>query len=122
MADNEKPSFIVNGKTYEFPESLTMGEMCDAELHFGVEFGNNRTSGMRMIAAMLWIAVTRKDPSVTVDDIRALPPEVFESFKGLEDDAGPPEDKPDRNDSSGGTSNGTGDDRDVTLEATGTPV
>jgi hypothetical protein len=120
MADNKKPSFVVNGQIYEFPESLTMGEMCDAELHFGVEFGNNRTSGIRMIAAMLWIAVSRVDPTVTVEDIRALPPEVFESFSNLEDDAGPPDleqserlnetEQQNKNGHSGSGLNGIGED------------
>jgi hypothetical protein len=70
--------FRVNGKDYPAPTSFTVGEMCDAERYFGVEFGSEiGNSSMRMAAAMLWIAIRRDDPTVTVDDIRNLPPEVF---------------------------------------------
>jgi hypothetical protein len=41
-----------------------------------------------MAAALLWVAISRQDSSVTIDDIRALPPDVF---KTTEDDAGPPD-------------------------------
>ena len=87
--------FIVNGKEYLFPTDLTLGEMCDAETYFNVEFGNNETSGMRMAAALLWIAIKRSpdplDASVTVEDIRALPPEVFTRFEKEQGDASPPD-------------------------------
>ena len=92
-----------------------MGEMCDAEENFGVEFGNDRTSGVRMVAAMLWIAISRVDPTITVEDIRALPPEVFETFAGMEDDAGPPDVKQNStNGAFGSGSSTTGDDPDET--------
>lgn len=122
MPDDKKPSFEVNGVTYEFPESLSMGEMCDAELYFGVEFGSKRTSGIRMVAAMLYTAIHRVDQTVTVEDIRALPAEVFETFANVEDDAGPPEPTLSANGSSGGDSSDSGDDQEETLEATGDPI
>jgi hypothetical protein len=119
MADKQKPSFIVNGVTYVFPEALDMGEMCDAEESFGVEFGNNRTSGIRMVAAMMWIAIKRVDPTITVEDIRALPPEVFEGFTNVEDDAGPPDVTPSSNGHSGSDLSIIGDVQVETPEATG---
>jgi hypothetical protein len=91
MAEETKPAFVVNGKSYEVPEDLTLGEMCDAERYFGVEFGtaDSGSSNVRMAAALLWISVKRQDDSVTIDDIRALPPDVFKI--SAEDDAGPPD-------------------------------
>lgn len=86
----ETGSFKVHGREYNLPTDLTMGEMCDAEKEFGVEFGNTERSGVRMASAMMWIAIRRVDPSVTVDDIRSLPIDVFESMEAGAD-AGPPE-------------------------------
>ena len=80
--------FQVNGKEYPIPADLTLGEMCDAERYFGVEFGENATSGVRMASALLWITIRRDDPTVTVDDIRNLPMDVFADITG--GDAGPP--------------------------------
>lgn len=93
MTDETTPMFRVNGKDYPMPSDLTLGEMCDAEQFFGVEFGSQATSGVRMAAALLWIAIKREDESVTVADIRELPPEVFATL--TESDASPPEPKPD---------------------------
>ncbi len=86
MAD--EPRFVLNGKEYPIPDSFTIGEMCDAERYFGVEFGENSTVGARMMAAMMWIAVRREDKTVTVDDIRNLPADAFQAVEG---DARPPE-------------------------------
>ena len=80
--------FRVDGREYEIPGDLTLGEMCDAEQFFGVEFGQAATSGMRMAAALLYIAIRRVDPSVTVEDVRNLPPEVFANMD--DGDAVPP--------------------------------
>lgn len=116
-------AFRVNGVDYEIPSDLTLGEMCDAEKFFGVEFGNNETSGVRMAAAMLWIAIARVDKTVTVADVRALPPDVFESFNAAGDDVPPPS-AADASDSAaitGGDLNNGGDGQDGTLEVTGAP-
>ena len=86
----EVPKFVVNGVEYPVPEALTLGEMCDAEQQFGVEWGEVKTSGIRMAAALLWVAVHRVDESVTVADIKALPAEVFAAVKDTSD-AFPPE-------------------------------
>jgi hypothetical protein len=113
MAEPAKPAFVVNGKEYDVPEDLTLGEMCDAERYFGVEFGTTtaNTSTVRMAAALLWVAVKRQDDTVTIDDIRALPPDVFKVAEG---DAGPPAlsvvEPNDSNATSGNGSNGGGGD------------
>jgi hypothetical protein len=110
MAD-EQVRFRVNGKDYPMPTELSLGEMCDAERFFGVEFGNNASSGIRMAAAMLWIAIKRVDPDVTVDDIRELPTDVFEGF-GEVDESPPVSDaeETDTSGSSGDDSRNGGDD------------
>jgi hypothetical protein len=87
MAD--EPRFVLNGKEYPVPDSFTIGEMCDAERYFGVEFGESATVGARMMAAMMWIAVRREDPTVTVNDIRDLPADAFQAVEA--GDARPPE-------------------------------
>jgi hypothetical protein len=103
MAEDDNVMFRVNGKEYPMPTSFTIGEMCDAERFFGVEFGAEAAgSSIRMAAALLWIAVHREDPTITVENIRSLPPEVFTAV-GAEDDARPPEPTLE-NDGSNGTS------------------
>lgn len=114
--------FNVNGRDYDVPTDLTLGEMCDAERFFGVEFGNNETSGVRMAAALLWVAVSRVDKTVTVADIRALDPEVFTSLGG--GDALPPASGAAESaspETSGDASSSAGDVPAETHGATGTP-
>lgn len=83
----------VNGIEYPFPpEDVTLGEMCDAEQFFGVDFNSGTQTGMRMTAALLWISIRRLDPTVTVDDVRELPPDIFQQLGG---DADPPAEKND---------------------------
>jgi hypothetical protein len=124
MAEETKPAFVVNGKTYPVPDDLTLGEMCDAERFFGVEFGAAQDrSSVRLAAALLWIAVRRHDNSVTVDDIRALPPDVFTAATA--DDAGPPAPTTDApsgsNETSGDDSRNGGGDPAAIPEPTGAP-
>ena len=119
-----EPAFEVNGRRYPVPTNLTLGEMCDAEQFFGVEFGENATAGVRMAAAMVWIAVRRVDASVTVDDIRDLPPDVFESVES--DDARPPDEATAVATSSSGSTSGDGsvttsDDRETIPAISGVP-
>jgi hypothetical protein len=105
MTEEKKPSFVVNGQEYEVPTDLTLGEMCDAERYFGVEFGTDgNSSNVRMAAALLWVAVKRQNDTVTIDDIRALPPEVFKTAG--EDDASPPPPPEEKPNGSSGTSGG----------------
>ncbi len=115
-------SFKVWGKDYNLPTDLTMGEMCDAEREFGVEFSNVERSGVRMAAAMMWIAIRRVDPKVDVEDIRLLPIDVFEGFIE-EDDALPPVNGStlESSGSSGETSSENGGNQDSFLEPTGVP-
>jgi hypothetical protein len=102
MAVDDQPRFRVNGRDYLVPTTFTVGEMCDAERYFGVEFGSDAAgSSMRMAAAMLWIAVRREDPTVTVDDIRNLPPDVFAAV-GEEGPRPPETPEPNANNGSSG--------------------
>jgi len=110
----EPGSFKVHGKEYNLPTDLTTGEMCDAETEFGVEFGNTQSSGVRMAAAMIWLAIRRVDPKVTVEDIRSLPIDVFESFMG-EDDPAPLDPSTSSTSTTSGSDskmNGAGQDKD----------
>jgi hypothetical protein len=50
---------------------------------------------------MLWIAVRREDPTVTVDDIRNLPPDVFAAV-GEEEPRPPETPEPNANNGSSG--------------------
>jgi hypothetical protein len=125
MAEETKPAFVVNGKTYPVPDQLTLGEMCDAERYFGVEFGTVATgaSSVRLAAALLWIAVRRQEDTVTIEDIRALPPDVFTN--AMADDAGPPAPPADApsgsSETSGDDSRNGGGDPAAIPEPTGQP-
>jgi hypothetical protein len=91
--DDGQQVIRVNNKEYAFPPSdLTLGEMCDAEQYFGVDFNAGSQSGMRMTAALLWIAIRRQDKTVTVDDVRDLDPQVFAELAG--DNGNPPTSEP----------------------------
>jgi hypothetical protein len=109
MPEPPQPAvFRVNGKDYEIPTSFNIGEMCDAERYFGVEFGSeDATPGIRMAAAMLWIAIRRVDSTVSVDDIRSLPPSVFESLNGA-GAARPPQNSADASSSNGASGEPSG--------------
>ena len=130
MAENEPLLFKVNGRDYPMPTSFTVGEMCDAERYFGVEFGGE-TGGtsMRMVAAMLWIAIRREHPNESptelINQVRDLPPEVFTVLtEPAEADAGPPE--PDfassEKNGSSGEATGGGSPQEVVQSITGTPA
>lgn len=123
MAD-EPLSFKVNGHEYPMPTDLTLGEMCDAERFFGVAFGSDEQAGMRMAAALLWIAIRRVDATVTVDDVRGLPADVFAEFAKDEAATVPPENAADangRSERSGGNSSTDSDSPDAVLVPTGPP-
>jgi hypothetical protein len=61
---------------------------------------------------MLWIAVHREDPTITVENIRSLPPEVFTAVGG--DDARPPDEPTlESSGSNGGSGDATGSGSDA---------
>jgi hypothetical protein len=114
----------VNGKEYPWATEFDLGEMCDAERFFGVEFGENGTSGIRSATATLWISIRRMDPTVTVEDVRALPPEIFDAFLEAEvkDESPPPADAGSGvSDKTGEPSPPGGDGQDRSLRAIGGP-
>lgn len=79
----------VNNREIPFPpEELNMGEMADAENYFAVDWTNPERSGMRLAAALLYIAIRRVDPTVTVDDVRRLDPNILQQIAG--GDVNPP--------------------------------
>jgi hypothetical protein len=85
----------VNGRRYTVPTTLTLGEACDVEAEVGA---NHDPKGPRMMAALVWIAMRRHDPTVTFEEVRELDiteiraeaDEEPEASEESEDDAGPP--------------------------------
>ncbi len=100
-------SFKVWGKDYNLVKP-DMGEMADAELEFQVDFKNPDRSSIRFILAMIWISIKRVDPTVSVEDIRRLPSEVFENMFDEVDDASPPEQTPENSNSTTVSSSANG--------------
>jgi hypothetical protein len=114
-------SFTINGKAYSLPTEFTLGEMCDAERFFGVEIGNPTSSGARLAAAVIWIAVKRDDPSVTPEDIRDLPLDVLESL-AVGDDTNPPAaDSSEQSELSGNGSSSISESQGETRNGAGDP-
>lgn len=70
-------TFRLEGREYEIPERFTLGEMSDMERYFGVQFGDDMPVGISATAAVLWIAIRRVDPTVTLEDIRGMDMEVL---------------------------------------------
>jgi hypothetical protein len=69
MADEAK--IIVNGKEYPLPTSYTLGEEADMEKITGQGYDLSKGGALGLLAIM-YVAIHRADPSVTVDDIRGL--------------------------------------------------
>jgi hypothetical protein len=109
----------VNSREILFPPAqLTMGEMCDAEDLFGVDWMHPERSGMRITIALLFIAIRRVDATVTPGDVRDLDPTILEQLTG--GDASPPVEtdmRPLSDDASTAASDGS----DNGQQATGSP-
>ncbi len=114
-------SFTVYGKEYSIPEDFNIGEICDAEEQFGVVLGDSTKLGVRAAAAMMWIAIRRQDPTVTVEDIKAMPLDIFQSV--ITEDEESPLGQPtvESSTSSGGSSTLNGETSDTDPVATGVP-
>jgi hypothetical protein len=61
----------VNGKEYPLPTSYTLGEEADMERITGQGYDLSKGGALGLLAIM-YVAIHRADPSVTVDDIRSL--------------------------------------------------
>lgn len=75
----------VNGKLYELPKKLTLGQAADIEQASGVAFGS--VGGVHALISLLWISMRREDPNVTLADVQALD---FDEIEIGEDEASPP--------------------------------
>jgi hypothetical protein len=75
MSDEAK--IIVNGKEYPLPTSYTLGEEADMERITGQGYDLSKGGALGLLAIM-YVAIHRADPSVTVDDIRALSPDELD--------------------------------------------
>lgn len=62
---------IVRGVSYEIPDKLTLGETCDIESVTGTD-GTSEAGRLRRTAAMVWVAMRRREPATTWAQIRAL--------------------------------------------------
>lgn len=112
------------------PGDFTLGELCDCEIHFGASFGD-ASMDARKLASVLYISVRRVDATVSVDDVRGLTGSQLEKVgeqlaKWQEDDAGPPDSKPESvgdanasNGSSGDSSTSASVEQDDDLSRTG---
>lgn len=71
MAEEEAPKIIVNGTEYPLPTSYTLGEEADMEKITGQGYDLSQGGPLGLLAIM-YVAIHRADPKVTVDDIRNL--------------------------------------------------
>ena len=109
------PGLKIDGRFYEFPSSYTLGEARVLKQLTGLtlaEFGRaleipdedaepdkdgNKPSKVLSdpdyLTFLIWVAIHRENPKVTVEDVERLDLNVaFEGFTGPDkDDAGPPE-------------------------------
>ena len=113
MAEQES-KLVVAGQEYPVPDSFTLGELADMEkiTGQGYDLGKGGTLGT---LALIYVAVKRKDPTVSIDDIRGLGPDDIEvnqvdppSIGALPD--APNEKKQSSSEGSSPTSDGSGSD------------
>lgn len=75
---------IVRGVEYPLPESLTLGEAADVERIVG----DAPKAGSAMLLGLVYTAMRRRNPQVTLEQVRALDMESVEVIE--EEDASPP--------------------------------
>ena len=66
-----EPMIKVNGREYPLPTSYTLGEEADMEKITGQGYDLSKGGALGLLAIM-YVAIHRADPTVTVDDIRSL--------------------------------------------------
>lgn len=116
-----EPKIIVNGKEYPLPTSYTLGEEAEMERITGQGYDLAQGGPLGLLAIM-YVAIHRADPSVTVDDIRSLSADELDiqtSGDVVPPTVGgePPEHTPP---SSGSSSPDSVDDPDASPEVSGT--
>lgn len=91
--EQQQQAFVtVEGVEYEIPEKLTFGDLADIEEITGQAY-NPKKSGPRMMLALTYIAMRRRNPQLTIDDIRDLDFELID-FPDRGEKAGPPAEAP----------------------------
>jgi hypothetical protein len=123
--------FKIWGKDYEIPDEFDMGELAEIEQITGQGYDMSRPGALGTLALM-YVAVRRVDPTVTVDALRKLKVEDLNITREDEAaDADPPaptpsdepEPQPDENDSSDAPSSPDSDgNQEGRLRAIGAPL
>lgn len=80
-------SVIVDGTVFEVPEAgdFTFGELADMEEVAGAPLETLPANSTRATLAVIYIAMRRVDPTMTVDRVRALRPDQFQMVGAAED-------------------------------------
>ena len=88
MADEAK--LLINGREYPMPTSFTLGEARMVKRLTGKsmdELGDLSGADPDWMVALVWIAMHRDDPTLTVEQVEAL---MFEDLEFTEADEGAP--------------------------------
>ena len=76
---NTTTKIRIQGVEYEIdPSDLTWGEMETLEQETGKPIGKMDTESATTLLVLAWLARRRKEPLVTLDDMRALPMDAIE--------------------------------------------
>lgn len=127
-------SLKINGRDYEIPTSFTLGERADMEKITGQGY-DMEAGGALALLAVIAVCVRRVDPSITLDELRALPDddliaigeELARQKAEEEKTARPPDGTPSgsgdaERSSSDGSRSGSEASRALTLAGSGDPT
>lgn len=89
MANADGPQFKIGHRTYPMPQKFSLGELRILKREFDLkDVAKIDKRDPDHIAGLLYIAMRRKDPTLTVDELDALDIERIEVV-GVEEDAEP---------------------------------
>lgn len=116
----------VNGREYDMPDEFTLGELADMEEITGQGYDMTRP-GVRGMIALAYIAIRRKDPRVTLEDVRNMGLDDIEAVEDEEQEVPPPPPPPDESGGNDSKTNGYSSSGSDVLpaesrNATGAPV
>lgn len=81
---------IIDGTVFPVPDDgdFTFGELADMEEVAGAPLNQLPSGSVRATLAVMYVAMRRVDPTITVDQVRALTPDQFDFVD--EPEPGPP--------------------------------